>query len=140
MDDGSGEPPNPKHIASYKALVMSKLAVLTLNRQTTQLPEPAREETTETAKGVLTGKAALVGRYMELAQKLVGDIAKSGVGSGVAPEGDVDEDELDDLTRRADNSDTIDEAVILDPEPWDDEDLDAEPGVWRDGKFYASTP
>jgi hypothetical protein len=78
----------------------------------------------------------VVGWFMALADKLVGGIVEAGVGSGrAAAEGDDDEDELDHtVDARADNSDSIDDAVLRNGNAGV-EDLD-EPGEWRDGKFY----
>lgn len=128
--DQNAEPPDPKLVTAYARLVMAKLTVLTLNRQKFQLPLDI-----DAADDRAAEKARMVGRFMELADKLVGSIVDAGVGSGRAREGDDDEDDLDrSLDARADNSDTIDAAVGW--EDGADEDVDA-PGEWRDGKFYA---
>jgi hypothetical protein len=125
------KPLDLKTADAYLKVVKAQFMVLTLNRQKVQFPEDAAAADDQAGE-----KARVVGRFMELADRLVEGIAVAGVGSGRAPEDDDDEDELDRLDVRADNSSTIDDAV-----PWDDgesDDLDAQLGEWRDGKFYAT--
>ncbi len=85
-------------------------------------------------------KAQLVQEYMQLADKVIAGINEHGYGSGVAPdETDVDDEELDPAYARADNSHTIDDAVVLDgSDGFVESDLDALEGEWIDGKFVAA--
>ena len=122
----NAEPPDPKLVAAYTKLVMTTLAVLTLNRQKLQLPEDTLPADDHAAQ-----KARMVGRFMELTDKLVGGIDEAGIGSGRSREDDDDDDELGrSVDARADNSGSIDRAVV-----WDDdsgEDLN-EPGSGATG-------
>jgi hypothetical protein len=131
-DDTPTRAPSDKLLNAYARLVSVEMALLTLGGRQMNLPEvPGIADTDGSAK------AQLVVRYRELIEKMYVGVIESGYGAGAKGD-DTDDDDEDDefLLRRADNSDTIDDAVVLDSAPFTDTDLDSSPGEWHDGKFY----
>lgn len=127
VDDGTNEPPNPKQVAAYVRLVMTELAVLTLNRGQMSLPEVVDNDGD-------VGKGAMIQRYSELVEKMKQGVLEAGYGDGTYEITEADEMEAE-VEERADNSGTIEDALVIDDSATVDTDLDSGPGTWVDGKW-----
>lgn len=157
--DADGNPriqpaPDPKDVSAFRNVTLVELQVMTLGRAgATVLPED--EDIIDVTAEETADKVV---EYMNLAQKMIEGVRDARYGSGEYTGPDVSEEEeaLERANQRADNSLTIDDAYIVGEgevrfiEPVDggnatvldargsatDEELDARPGEWRDGKFY----
>lgn len=125
----SRRPPNQDYANAYARLVITKMTVLTLQSGKAALPEPPQYVNNEAEI-----KADDVVQFRDLSAKLMLNMQDSGVGGGDEFDAEEEED-LDAWGHRADNSDTIADAVVLDTAAFTDDDLDSRPGQWIDGKF-----